>query len=149
MDFTGKVIGKAADAIKETPKEMKSHVLAIDETVVQPEKKKILFPVNPQHKMDTQNKAGLSQQKTTATVKKFIIGQMKAEQKSVPFETKQSETERPPQPKPSMLASKYPRLKEIEGRLKEQNKAIYGREKKRDKLKKELSECTGIFKGGR
>ncbi|MCM1500579.1 MAG: MobA/MobL family protein, partial [Clostridium sp.] len=31
----------------------------------------------------------------------------------------------------------------------EQNKAIFGREQKRDKLKKELSECTGIFKGGR
>ena len=48
-----------------------------------------------------------------------------------------------------MLAAKYPRLKEIEVRLKEQNKAIFGREKKRDELKKELSECTGIFKGGR
>lgn len=33
--------------------------------------------------------------------------------------------------------------------MKEQNKAIFGREKKRDKLKKELSECTGIFKGDR
>lgn len=31
----------------------------------------------------------------------------------------------------------------------EQNKAIFEREKKRDKLIKELSECTGIFKGGR
>ena len=149
MDFMGKVIGKAADAVKETPKEMKSHVHAIDETAVQPEKKKIPFPVNPQRKMDTQNKAGLPQQKTTATVKKSIIGQMKAEQKYVSFETKQSETERPPRPKPSMLASKYLRLKEIEGRLKEQNKAIYGCEKNRDELKKELSECTGIFKGGR
>ena len=48
-----------------------------------------------------------------------------------------------------MLVRKYPRLKEIEGRLKEQNKAIFGREKKRDILKMELSECTGIFKGGR
>ncbi len=54
-----------------------------------------------------------------------------------------------------MLAGKYPRLKEIEGRLKEQNKAIFGREKKRDELKKVLSECNvsfrymGIFKGGR
>ena len=59
------------------------------------------------------------------------------------------ETERPLQPKPSVLASKYPRLKEIDSKLKEQNKAIFEREKKRDKLKKELSECTGIFKGGR
>ncbi len=149
MDCTGKVIGKVADAVKETPKEMKSYVRAIDETAVQPEKKKIPFPVNPQRKMDTQNKAGLPQQKTTATVKKSIIGQMKAEQKSVPFETKQSETERPPRPKPSVLAAKYSRLKEIDDRLKDQNRAIYEREKKRDKLKKERSECTSIFKGGR
>lgn len=48
-----------------------------------------------------------------------------------------------------MLARKYPLLKEIEGRLKDQNKASLGREKKREMLKKELSECTGIFKGGR
>ena len=58
-------------------------------------------------------------------------------------------TERPPQPKPSLLAGKYPRLKEIDSRLKDQNEAIFEREKKRDKLKKELSGCTGIFKGGR
>ncbi len=54
-----------------------------------------------------------------------------------------------PQPKPSMLADKYFRLKEIDSRLKDQNKAIFEREKNRDQLKKELSECTGIFKGGR
>jgi hypothetical protein len=41
------------------------------------------------------------------------------------------ETERPLQPKPSVLASKYPRLKEIDSKLKEQNKAIFEREKKR------------------
>ena len=40
-------------------------------------------------------------------------------------------------------------MKEIDNRLKEQNKAIFEREKKRDKLKKELSGCKGIFKGGR
>lgn len=40
--------------------------------------------------------------------------QKKAEQKSVPVETKRMETERPPQPQPSVLASKYPRLKEID-----------------------------------
>ena len=57
--------------------------------------------------------------------------------------------ERPPQPKPSVLAGKYSRLKEIDSRLKDQNEAIFEREKKRDKLKKELSGCTGIFKGGR
>lgn len=99
--------------------------------------------------MDMQNKEELPQQKNTAAVKKPIIGQIKAEQKSVPDETKWLDTERPPQPKPSVLASKYPRLKEIDSRLKDQNKAIFEREKKRDKLKKELSECTGIFKGGR
>lgn len=48
-----------------------------------------------------------------------------------------------------MLAGKYPRLKEIDSRLKEQNKAIFEREKRRDKLKKELSECMGIFKSSR
>ena len=57
--------------------------------------------------------------------------------------------ERPPQPKPSVLAGKYPRLKEIDSRLKDQNEVICEREKKRDKMKKELSGCTGIFKGGR
>ncbi len=148
MDFTGKVIGKVADAVKETPKEMKSYIHAIDETAVRPEKKKIPFPVNPQRKMDTQNKKQ-PQQESIATVKKSVIEQIKAEQKSVPAETKRLETERPPQPKPSVLASKYSRLKEIDSRLKEQNKAIFGREKERDMLKVELSECMGIFKGGR
>lgn len=99
--------------------------------------------------MGMQHKAGLPQQKTTVTAKKSIVEQIKAEQKAVPAGTKQLETERPPQPKPSVFAGKYPRLKEVEGRLKDQNRAIFEREKKRDKLKKELSECTGIFKGGR
>lgn len=40
-------------------------------------------------------------------------------------------------------------MKEIDHKLKDQNNAIFEREKKRDKLKKELSECTSIFKGGR
>ncbi len=62
---------------------------------------------------------------------------------------KEMATERPPQPKPSVLAGKYYLLKEIDSKLKDQNKAILGREKKRDLLKEELSECTGIFKGGR
>ena len=65
------------------------------------------------------------------------------------MEIKPSEAARPPQPKPSMLAEKYPRLKEIDHKLKDQNNAIFEREKKRDKLKKELSECIGIFKGSR
>ena len=129
---------KAADIIKEAPKETENPVHAKDEPVVQPERKKIPFPAITQRKMDMQNKEELPQQKNTAAVKKSIIGQIKAEQKSVPAETKRLETERPPQPKPSVLASKYPRLKEIDSRLKEQNKAIFEREKKRDKLKKEL-----------
>ena len=40
-------------------------------------------------------------------------------------------------------------MKEIDHKLKDQNNAIFEREKKHDKLKKELSECTSIFKGGR
>jgi hypothetical protein len=149
MDFVAKAINQAADVIKEAPKETESLVRAEDVPTVQPEKEKMPFPVNPQREMDMQNKAGLPQQKTTVTVKESIIVQMKSEQKSIPVETKQSETERPPQPQPSVLASKYPRLKEVDSRLKDQNKAIFEREKKRDKLKKELSECKGIFKGGR
>ena len=150
MDMAEKVIGKVTDAQKEMPKEMEIHIRTKDEPTAQPEKKKIPFPVNPQRKAkaDAQNKE-LPQQENTATVRKSVIEQIKMEQKPVPAETKQLETERLPQPKPSVLASKYPRLKEIEGRLKDQNKAIFEREKKRDKLKKELSECTGIFKGGR
>ncbi len=111
MGFAEKAASKATDAVKETSKEIESHVQAKDEPVDQPERKKILFPVNPHRKEMT--------------------------------------TERMPQPKLTVLASKYPRLKEIDNKLKEQNKAIFEREKKRDKLKKELSGCTGIFKGGR
>lgn len=128
---------------------MESHAHAKADQVIQQEKKKIPFPVNPQRETDMQNKAEQPQQKSTPTVKKSIIEQIKSEQKSVPVETKQLKMEKPPQPKPSILASKYPRLEEIDSKLKEQNKAIFEREKKRDKLKKELSECTSIFKGGR
>ncbi len=149
MDMAEKITGKVTDVIKEVPKEAESPVRAEDVPTVQPEKEKIPFSVNPQWEMDMQNKTELPQRKTTAAVKKFIVEQIKAEQKFVPAETKRLEAERPPQPKPSVLASKYARLKEIDSRLKEQNKAIFEREKKRNKLKKELSECTGIFKGGR
>ena len=149
MDIAEKVIDKAVDAIKEIPKEMESHAHVKAGSATQQEKKKIPFSVNLRQETDMQNKAEQSQQKNTVAVKKSIIEQIKAEQKSVPAETNRLETERPPQPKPSILASKYPRLKEIDSKLKEQNKAIFEREKKRDKLKKELSECTGIFKGGR
>ena len=126
------------------------HIHTKDEPVVSPERKKIPFPVSPQCKVkaDAQNKE-LPQQESATTVKKSVIGQIKPEQKPVSAETKRPETERLPQPKPSVLASKYLCLKEIDSKLKEQNKAIFEREKKRDKLKKELSECAGIFKGGR
>ena len=110
-DFAEKVVGKADDAVKESPKEMESYIYAKDEPLDQTERKKIPLLVNPCQKEET--------------------------------------IERPPQPKPSVLANKYPRLKEIDSRLKDQNEAIFEREKKRDKLKKELSECTGIFKGSR
>lgn len=50
------------------------------------------------------------------------------------------EIERPPQPKPFILTEKYPRLKQNDDRLNEQNKAVFEREKKRDKLKKERSD---------
>ena len=123
MDFVEKVIDKVADVIKEMPEGTENNIHANDKAVVQPEEK-IPFPVNSQRKMDMQNKAELPQQKTTVTVKNSIIKQIKAEQKSVPVDTKQSETERPPQPKLSVPASKYPRLKEIDDRLKDQNKAI-------------------------
>ena len=149
MDIAEKVIEKAADIIKVAPKETENPIHTKDEPVVQPERKKILFPANAQRKMDMQNKEELPQQKNIATVKKSIIRQIKVEQKSVLAETKRLETESPPQPKPSVLASKYPSLREIDSRLKEQNRAIFEREKKRDRLKKELSECTGIFKSGR
>ncbi len=148
MDFSEKVIGKAADAEKETSEETEIRFHEKDEAIHRQEKK-IPFPFNYYRKEVTQNKAEQPQQKSTATVEKSVIGQIKAEQKSVLAETKQLETERPPKPQPSVLAAKYPRLKEIDDRLKDQNKAIFEREKKRDKLKKELFECMGIFKGGR
>ena len=148
MDSAEKVIDKAVDAVLETPRGMESHIHEEDKPIIQPERKKMPFPVNPHWKADAWDKAEQPQQKSVATAKKSIIEQLKAGQEPVPVETGQT-AERPPYPKPSVLAGKYPRLKEIEGRLKEQNKAIFGREKKRDELKKELSECTGIFKGGR
>lgn len=77
--------------------------------------------------------------KGTATTSKSAIKQMDAEQKSIPAEIKRSETERTPEPQLSVLAAKYPRLKEIDNRLKEQNKAILGREKKR--LSSIVREC--------
>ena len=131
MDTAEKVIGKVADAQKETLKEMEIHTHAKDEPVVQLERKKIPFPVNSQRKAkaDVRNDTEQLRPQNTTAVKKSVIEQMKSEQKPVPAEAKRLDTERLPQPKPSVLASKYPRLKEIDSKLKEQNKAIFEREK--------------------
>ena len=146
IDIAEKVIGIDVSVVKETSKEIDSRIRTGDNLIVQPERKKIPFPVNPNRKLDMKKHTEHSE--VDSTEKESIIKQIKAEQKPVSIETGQT-AERPPQPKPSVLASKYPRLKEIEGRLKDQNRVILGREKGRDMLKKELSECAGIFKGGR
>jgi len=151
-DMVEKVVGNAA-AIEETPKgmtkESESHIQVGDEPIHQPERKKIPFPFDHYRKAETLNQTEQPQQKGIVADKKSVIGQTKAEQKPVPAKTKQPEMERPPKPQPSILAAKYPRLKEIDDKLKEQNRAIFEREQKRDMLKKEQSECTGIFKAGR
>ncbi|MCI9127344.1 MAG: MobA/MobL family protein [Eubacterium sp.] len=146
MDIAEKAIGIDVGAANEISKETDSRIHAGDNPTFQPERKKIPFPVNPHREVD--RKKNTEYPAADFTEKESIIKQIKAEQKPVLIEKEQT-AERPPQPKPSVLVRKYPRLKEIEDRLKEQNKAIFGRKKKRDKLKKELSECTGIFKGGR
>lgn len=145
MDIAEKVISNAVSAVKETAEEAESPIHADSNSVIQ-SKKKIPFPINPHRKPDMQKNT--EHQAIASTGKESIIKQIKTEQNPVPIENGQT-AERPPYPKPSVLASKYPRLKEIEGRLKDQNKAIFGRERQRDELKRELSECTGIFKGGR
>lgn len=148
MDFVEKVVGKADNTVKEISKDMDGQIYVKADVAVQTEKK-IPFPVNMDRKSDAQNKVEQSQRESTATVRRSIVKQKKEEAKSVPVETKYSETERLPHPKLSVFAKEYPRLKEIDRKLKDQNNAIFGCEKKRDKLKMELSECTGIFKGGR
>ena len=145
-DLAEKVIDKAVDAVKETPGEMESCTHAEDKPPIQPERKKIPFPANLHGKPDAQKNT--EHQAAAPTEKESIIRQIRAGQKPVLSETGQT-AERPPHPKPSIPAAKYPRMKEIDSRLKDQNEAIFEREKKRDKLKKELSGCTGIFKGGR
>ena len=149
MDFAEKVVGKAVDDVKDTLEETVDRVHAKDELIHQQEKKKIPFPVNTHRKLDTQNKVEQPQQESNIIVKQSIGEQIKAKSKSVTVETKYIETKRPPQAKPSILAERYPCLKEIDEKLKDQNKAIFEREKKRNKLKKEMFECVGILKGGR
>ena len=146
LDIAEKVIGIDVGATKEISKEIDSRTHAGENPAFQPKRKKIPFPMNPYR--ESGRKKNTEHLITDSTEKESIIKQIKAEQKPVLIEKEQT-AERPPQPKPFVLASKYPRLKEIEEKLKDQNKAIFGREKQRDMLKKELSECTGIFKGGR
>ena len=148
MEFAEKVVDKAANVVKETSKDMDDQIRVKADPAVRQEKR-IPFPLYTDRKSDAENEAEQLQQENTATIKKSIIKQIKAESKTAPAETKRLGTEVPPQPKPCVLAEKYSRLKDIDYKLKNQNKAIFEREKKRDKLKKELSECTGIFKGGR
>ena len=135
MDIAEKVISKADDIIKEAPEETENPVRVKDKSVVQSERKKIPLPVNQQRKVkvDARNETEQLQPQNTKAVKKSVIEQIKSEQKLVPAEAKRLQTERPPQPQPSMLARKYPCLKEIDSKLKDQNKAIFEREKKRDK----------------
>lgn len=145
MEFAEKVIGKTADNVKEAPEKIKTNIHAEDRQEAIPERKKIPFPIYSQKEADEQNKEENTQQRNTATAKQSVIEQVKP----VFADTRRQEAERPSQPKPSVLAAKYPRLKEIDDKLKNQNRAIFACEKKRDKLKEELSECAGIFKGGR
>ena len=103
MDMAEKVISKADDAVKETSKDMDGQIHVKVDSAVRWEKK-IQFPLYTERKSDAQNKTGQLRQENTGEIKKFVIEQIKAEQKTVPAETKQSETERLPQLKPSILA---------------------------------------------
>ena len=109
--------------------------------------KKIPFPVNQHRKGDLLKNVGQPQPKDIDTIQRPRL--TKVMQNPVTAKPEQAAVKRPLQPKPSVLAGKYPHLKEIDSKLKEQNKAIFEREKRQDKLKKELAECTGIFKSGR
>ena len=146
LDIAEKVTDIDVSVVKEKSKETGSPIHVRDNPSFQPERKKITFPMNLHREPD--RKKNTEHPTDDSTEKESIIKRIKAEKKSVPVEKEQM-AERPPKPKLSVLAGKYPRLKEIEGRLKDQNMAIFAWEKKRDILKKELSECTGIFKGGR
>ena len=50
-------------------------------------------------------------------------------------------------PKMTELVSKYVRLKEVYGKLQNQNQAIYYVEKEHNQLVEELKELKGMFKG--
>ena len=125
---------------------VRAAIALLERLIAKVMQKKIPIPVNRHRKGDLLKNAGQLQPKGIDTVQE--PGQIKAVQNPVTAQPEQT-AERPLQPQPSVLVSKYPRLKEIDSRLKEQNKAIFEREKRWDKLKKELTECTGIFKSGR
>lgn len=79
-DIAEKITGKVADAVKEKPKEMEIHIHTKDEPMVQTERKKIPFPVNPQRKAkaDIRNDTEQLQSPNTTAVNKSIIEQMKS-----------------------------------------------------------------------
>ena len=143
------VTDKSFETVKKISKEAECRVHAKDGLAVQQEKKRIPFPINPHRKADVQHKAEQTQLENAGAVRESLIEQIKAEQKHTSADTKQAETDMPPQPKLSVLARRYSRLKEVDNKLKQQNKAIFKCEKKWDRLKKELSGCTGIFKSSR
>lgn len=55
----------------------------------------------------------------------------------------------PPKPKKSDRAEAYVRLSKINGKLQQQNKAIYQKEQKLDEFKQELQGCRAFWKGKR
>ncbi len=60
------------------------------------------------------------------------------------IKTEQKRTE---PPKKSELASKFPRMEEVYGKLQNQSAAIYKKERIIDELEQKLSETKGVFKG--
>ena len=126
---------------------VRAAVTVLERLIAKVIQKKMPRPANEHRKGELLRNAGQVLSKGINTVQK--PGQTKMVVNTDITQPEQAAAERPPQPRPSVLASKYPRLKKINSRLKEQNKAIFECEKRRDELKKELSECTGIFKNGR
>ena len=101
IDIVEKVIGNGVSAIKETSKETDSRIHAGDDPGFQPERKEIPFPIDPHRKLDMKKNTEYSM--TASKEKESIIKQVKAERKPVLVE-KEQPAERPPQPKPSVLA---------------------------------------------
>ena len=81
IDIAEKVIGIDVSVVKETSKEIDSRIRTGDNLIVQPERKKIPFPVNPNRKLDMKKHTEHSE--VDSTEKESIIKQIKAEQKPV------------------------------------------------------------------